>query len=466
MADQSATHHYGFQPSGHFMLPGLRLGPARPHAPRFVPPARSTFPYHKIRPTGSADASTAAWEIVRRYPGLQVACLASLASILIEPLRGAGADIEPFVLDIGGPSGTGKTVALSAMESMWGAPGCLRESWRTKDPALLRHAAVLRNLPLLINEGQARADKADKKGTSTAFIDFVYAFQEGRYTHDASGGVREWHSIAASTNEELLLNLTRTRMGAKARLLPMPRSPFGGVSAEAGRDVAALKAQIAAGSGHVGHRFAVAAVRTIKSKDGGLDRLVGQFAKWHTVFTDGSTETDATVRRVARYAALITLAAEMVNADATIAAPVDTFALIEELRGSIAVTAGAADQSAHALAGLLSWMATQPSRVLGLGFNGQETLVGAWPVTPGEDGFVTAPKLLQWARETGNNANVLLRQWAHEGLVPVDTSASGKQSASGNDWIAACQTSRVFIIGGRQTAILGYAIRGAVFGAG
>jgi hypothetical protein len=462
MADQSKTHHYGFQPTGHFMLPALRLGPAMPHAPKFIPPARSTFPYHKIRPTGDPSASTAAWEIVRRYPGLQVACLASLASILIEPLREAGADIEPFVLDIGGPSGTGKTVALSAMESMWGTPGCLRESWRTKDAALLRHAAVLRNLPLLVNEGQARTDK----GSAATFLDFVYAFQEGRFTHDATGGVREWHSIAASTNEELLLNLTRTRTGAKARLLPLPRSPFGGVSAEAGRDVAALKVQIAAGSGHIGQRFAVAAVRIVRSKDGGLNRLVGQFAKWHTVFAGGTAETDATVRRVARYAALIALAAEMVNADATIAAPVDTLALIEELRSCVAVTAGATDRGAHALAGLLSWMASQPSRVLGLGYSGQETLVGAWPVSPGEDGFVTAPKMLQWARETGNNANVLLRQWAEEGLVLVDVSATGKRAAAGNDWIAACQTAREFIIGGRQTAILGYSFRGALFGSG
>lgn len=456
MADQSKTLHYGFQATGHFMLPALRLGPATPYAPKFIPPPRSSFPYHKIRPVGDLAASIAAWAIIRRYPGVQVACLASLASILIEPLRNAGADIEPFVLDIGGPSGTGKTVALSAMESMWGAPGCLRESWRTKDSALFRHAAVLRNLPLLVNEGQARAN-------SKTFVDFVYAFQEGRYTHDMTGGVREWHSVAASTNEELLLNLTRTRTGAKARLLPMPRSPFGGVSVEAGRDVAALKAHIAAGSGHVGQRFAIAAVKIVRSKDGGLDRLASQFAKWHTVFSAGTAETDATVRRVARYAALIALAAEMVNADATIAAPVDTFAVLEELKASVAVTAGTSDQSAHALAGLLSWMASQPSRVMGLGFNGQETLVGAWPVVPGEDGFVTAPKMIQWARETGNNANVLLRQWAAEGLIQVGTSESAKKSMAGNDWIAACQTAREFVIGGRQTAILGYLIRGALF---
>jgi hypothetical protein len=74
--------------------------------------------------------------------------------------------------------------------------------------------------------------------------------------------------------------------------------------------------------------------------------------------------------------------------------------------------------------------------------------------------------MLQWARETGNNANVLLRQWAEEGLVLVDVSATGKRAAAGNDWIAACQTAREFIIGGRQTAILGYSFRGALFGSG
>jgi hypothetical protein len=451
------TLHLGWQPTSHFTLPTWRCGAAKAHPAVFAAPLRARD-YGRIAKGGDAAEALRVWQTAMRYPGVAALAVASLASTLIEPLQQAGADIAPFIIDVGGPSGTGKSVALGVMETMWGAPMSFMDTWQSSNGDLLKHASVLRNLPLLVNEAQSRSTRS---GKADGLLDFVYAFHEGQRTQQ--GGYRQWHNLAVSTNEEPLFDLTRERHGAKARLLPLTRPLFGGVSDAARSDIAVLKGVGASNYGHIGPMFVTAMFpAAYRPTERGI--LAEGHTRWTEAVRTIARTTDVTSARVARYAGLIMLTAERINKMGTLP-EVPTSDVLEVLVEAVCLVASRTNIAASSFVELCAHLRASPHAVIGLAYDGSEAPLAVWPTAPGEDGFVAARALHEWCMANGYAINDVLGQWAATHIVKMAATKAAERSAAAGDWINACQVSRQVLDRGRPQEALGYALASSAFGA-
>lgn len=139
----------------------------------------------------------------------------SFASVLLKPLS-----VLPFIVNLWGETGKGKTVALMVATSIWANPG---ESKYMTDPvsslvSLEVRANILNNLPMVIDD---LSKTRDKYGDS--FTDFVYMLcgGKGKDRSNINLGINQahtWQNIIL-TNIERPLSTDTMRGGAINRIL-------------------------------------------------------------------------------------------------------------------------------------------------------------------------------------------------------------------------------------------------------
>lgn len=145
------------------------------------------------------------------------ACMsASFASVLMKPLNAL-----PFILNIWGKTGGGKSVALILASSIWAKPTL--EGGFISDPTTTRAAfeareGILSNLPMMIDDFSRQKDKY-----KDTFTDFIYAICAGKSKERSNIdlGLREaitWQNACIS-NMERPLSEEVTRGGAINRIL-------------------------------------------------------------------------------------------------------------------------------------------------------------------------------------------------------------------------------------------------------
>lgn len=100
-----------------------------------------------------------------------VVIAASLASVLVEIVG-----ISPFIVNLYGHSGGGKTVTLLFAASIWGNPQELKIESNSTVNALVRQLGTLNNLPLLVDD----MSKINDKGDGSKYTDFIYTLCAGR----------------------------------------------------------------------------------------------------------------------------------------------------------------------------------------------------------------------------------------------------------------------------------------------
>lgn len=155
--------------------------------------------FRNICQHGDFDTWKALCSELRKNRQVRLMMAASLASVLLEPLR-----VLPFVLHIWGESGTCKTVALMVAMSIWGNPklGGLVKTMNMTKNAIMRHAAFLCSIPFAGDELQTIKDKWQGN-----FDQLIYQITEGvdRGRAKLHGGVedtRTWKNSFIFTGEE------------------------------------------------------------------------------------------------------------------------------------------------------------------------------------------------------------------------------------------------------------------------
>ena len=173
--------------------------------------------YESIRPHGDFDTWLNLMKKIRagdRYePQLYMA--GSFASVLLKPLN-----VLPFVLNLWGETGKGKTVALMVAASIWANPA---ENRYITDPVSSQVAIevredVLNNLPIMIDDLSKTRDKYQD-----GFTDLIYMLcgGKGKDRSNTSLGLNKatnWQNICL-TNIERPLATDTMRGGAINRIL-------------------------------------------------------------------------------------------------------------------------------------------------------------------------------------------------------------------------------------------------------
>lgn len=173
--------------------------------------------YNSIKEVGSEDAWMNLAKEVRASDRFEpkISIVASLASVLIEPLNAL-----PFILNIGGDTGKGKTVSMMLATSCWANPGenvYMADSKSTVTALELR-LDFLNNLPMMLDDmSQVKA----KCGGD--FTDLVYMLCSGKGKDRANATLglnrmTTWRNIIL-TNYEYSLVTETMQGGAINRII-------------------------------------------------------------------------------------------------------------------------------------------------------------------------------------------------------------------------------------------------------
>lgn len=174
---------------------------------QFIPYSESVTLAKNPRLTGMV-AQSGDFEVWRAHIGsliqdnvpLRLFLAASFASVLIEPL-----EVQNFLVHLWGRTGVGKSVALIVAASVWGNPnGGLFGTMNGTLNFLQSQAALLRNLPLCLDELQTIRDNAENYDK---FI-MQLGVGVGRGRADREGKAKktvEWKNAVLCTGEEPLL---------------------------------------------------------------------------------------------------------------------------------------------------------------------------------------------------------------------------------------------------------------------
>lgn len=163
--------------------------------------------YESIREEGSEEVWMNLVKKIRKSDRLepQIYLIGSLASVLIEPLNAL-----PFLLNLWGDTGKGKTVAMMLATSVWANPG--GNEYMT-DPkatvtALELRLDFLNNMPMLIDD---MAQLKDKYGGDFSELVYMLCSGKGKDRANASLGLNKsttWKNVILTNGEHSLVTET------------------------------------------------------------------------------------------------------------------------------------------------------------------------------------------------------------------------------------------------------------------
>ncbi len=153
-------------------------------------------------------------ELRSRSETLHFIIASSFASVLIELLH-----INPFIVHLWGKSGTGKSVTLIVVMSIWGNPkiGHLVKNLNSTNVGMERLSAFLNNIPFAGDELQAIKNKYSD------FNELIYKLTqgEGKSRGTVDGGIAEqlkWNCAFLTTGEEPITS-EFSKEGVKNRVI-------------------------------------------------------------------------------------------------------------------------------------------------------------------------------------------------------------------------------------------------------
>ncbi|MDA2113625.1 DUF927 domain-containing protein [Bacillus cereus group sp. MYBK209-1] len=276
-----------------FVLPNETIGQ---DAITFVPNSEGDKQYiNGFVESGSLDDwKENVFNPIKEKPFALTYVLASFASLLVEKFR-----IDPFVVELSGNSSRGKTICMKIASSVWGNPDRLIESWYTTNVAVGRRAALLNNLPLLLDD--------TKKGREKDISSIVYQFTQGsEKTRGSLTGTQRagtWKSIMLSTGEKKITEFGH-HAGVAGRVITLSEAPFG--NGDATKLVNDIEMNVNDYYGTAGKIFA----SWLTSQE--LDRWKEKYIDIRNQYISLS-ENNNVVKRLAKYMALIHLSALMLN---------------------------------------------------------------------------------------------------------------------------------------------------------
>lgn len=170
------------------------------------------------------------------HPEPQLMMAASLASVLVGPMN-----MSPFIVNVYGETGKGKTVALMMAASVWADPSegrYMTDALSTQN-AFEAREDILNSLPLMIDDFSKVRDRFED-----GFSDLVYLLASGRGKERSNvdlglNPTKTWRNITVSNMERPLAENIR-KGGGRNRVLDFEMGD-GAIFEDGNRTVTALK---------------------------------------------------------------------------------------------------------------------------------------------------------------------------------------------------------------------------------
>ena len=351
----------------------------------------------ELRPMDGAGDVVAGWKVagtdagwraavcpvLAAYPVPGVLYLAALASPLLAILG-----CDPFVVDLAGETSHGKTTAAKLAASTWGDPREGRgvmHSWDGTTVGVERLASTVGNLALFLDETK-RAGGPRKADPGEVLYALASGHGKRRGTTWGMGELNRWSLVAISTGEAPVTS-SAEHGGTRARVLSITDPPFGPRSPEGAATTRGLVDALEVHHGHGGRALARWLVQTTPEDCAAL-------AARFRVLRDGWAQRveGGAGARLAAFACAVLMAGEVAQA-AGLPCP-DLAACEAVLEAAIRRGAAEADRPRAALIDLLSWLQSNPARVVdleapperppGWGWIGKRERDGGWAVVGGE----------------------------------------------------------------------------------
>ena len=196
---------------------------------------------------GTLQGWLAAIAPLAEFPQAAVGIYVALAAPLLHWLRE-----DPLIVEWADRTSTGKTTALKVAASTCGNPyerarDSAIHSWSSTPNAVCRMAAMLRHLPLFLDD--------TRKSKPETLINVIYDFSGGhekdRMNKDGEmQRAGSWETVLLSTGEQKLTDFAAEQEGGHVRVLSMWGRPFGEKTERTGHVVDRLNLEIERHYGH------------------------------------------------------------------------------------------------------------------------------------------------------------------------------------------------------------------------
>lgn len=204
-----------------------------------------------FHPEGTFDEWAAAIGPALRYPKVKMVILAALAAPLLSIFS-----VNNFIVDLCGPSSKGKTITLRTAASVWGkpdeqAPDGVLASWNASRVWIERGAAVLHNMPLILDDTKVAKKKED---IPQVLYDIASGRGRGRGTTKGTERTLTWSTVLLTSGEAPATSFSQDG-GTRARVLTLWGMPFDKADEETSKLVEALRTGVSLNFGHAGPRL-------------------------------------------------------------------------------------------------------------------------------------------------------------------------------------------------------------------
>ncbi|MGG3887807.1 DUF927 domain-containing protein [Metabacillus fastidiosus] len=242
---------------------------------------------------------------VQDYHRVMVGLYVSFASVLVELFKS-----NVFIYELSSDTSKGKTISMRIFASVWGNPdekrnGILKK-WNTTLVNLERLAGISNNVPLFLDDTK----EADPNSIARSIYQLTSGQGKGRGSTKGTQKTKYWNNVIFSTGEQKITNFSKDG-GTAGRTLTVNGLPFGEDSPETGRFVKRIDLAIRRNYGHAGREF----IKFILKKENQDDweQWEERWFEYQDVFISRVPGNNSVAGRLAEYAALIAVAAQLVN---------------------------------------------------------------------------------------------------------------------------------------------------------
>ena len=253
---------------------------------------------------GNRDEWLQAIRRLENYPHVLITLYAAFVPPLLVMLQAPN-----FILDLSGRTTTGKTISQRIAASVWGCPderaaAAAIGSWDSTRVALERGAAVLHDLPLILDD--TKRAKAERLVSDTLY---QVANGRGRARGNPKGldPTKTWRTVLISSGEAPATSFTQDG-GTRTRVLEVRGLPFSGAGEKERKLVTELDLAVKANYGHAGPEF----IRYLVKNRDKWDYLPDIYQEAVARYSSAASTPEG--GRLAHYIAAIDVAAEFVNA--------------------------------------------------------------------------------------------------------------------------------------------------------
>lgn len=370
-----------------------------------------------FRREGSLESWIETVTLAAEFPRVMLGVYAAFASICL-PIF----DCPSFAVDFCSRTSQGKTTLQRLAASVWGDPNENKNAsalltWNQTKVSIERRLAVLRNLPLLLDDTKKATDPRQ-----IAAIIYSHSGGQGKGRGSLTGvqTVLNWHNVLISSGEQPLTSYS-TDGGAVMRVLEIEGAPFGRQDVETGQIVKKINTGACENFGHAGAEF----VRYLIQNREHWDAWRAEFKRRAADYLQRAASDKA--GRLADYAAALAQAAILAHTALDLpfpyADPLET--LWTEISGEADDPLGAK----KALRYVLSWAAQNEHRFdgrldydkFGSAITPAGGVLGRWDAGEKYESIAFYPHVIEDVL-TGQkfHTDSILRQWKEWGWLNCD----------------------------------------------